>query len=119
MTVGLEIKLQGEFHYPATVLVHYLPKVVLGFLGIIKSLSRITWIRSSAGSVVDSHSHVADGIERKIDVACTQGTGRGDLSRIGLVEYVEEPGPELEFLGFAELEIFKERDVEVTPVGGP
>ncbi len=70
MTVELEIKFQGEFHYSATVLVYYLPKVVLGFLGIIKSLGWITGIRNSAGSIVDIHSHLADGIERKVNVAC-------------------------------------------------
>ena len=119
MTVELEIKLQGEFHYSATVLAHDLAKVVLSFLRIIKSLGWITRIRSSAGSVVDSHSHVADGVERKVNVACTQGTRRSELCRIGLVEYVEEPGSELKLPGFAKLEILKERDVEVTPVGGP
>src|SRR6266496_2973845 len=116
MTVELEIKLQGEFHYSATVLAHDLAKVVLGFLGIVESLGWITGIGGILASSINIHPNVADGVEREIDVACTQGTRRSELCRIGLVEYVEEPGPELKLLCFAEVEIFKERDVEVTPV---
>ena len=36
-----------------------------------------------------------------------------------MVEYIEEPGPELNLFGFADVEVLEERDVEIAPVRSP
>ena len=98
-------------------LIYDLAEIILCGLIIRKALGRIANIvdrpTSSIRHVINAH--VANCVERQVDITRTQTTGRTDLCRIGLIEYVEEPGPELELLRLAEIEVLKERNVEIAP----
>ena len=111
----LEVELECEFNYSPAVLVDDLSKVILCGLIVIKAASWIAnVVNRSTSSIRDIVLvHLADGVERQIDVTRTQTTGRTNLRRIGLVEDIEEPGAELELLRLAEIEVLEERDVEV------
>ena len=91
-------------------LVYDLTKVIDCGLIIGKAPGRIANIVNRAASAIRNAipSHVANCIERQIDVARTQSTSRTNLCWVGLVEYVEKPGSELEFLRLADIEVLEE-----------
>ena len=103
-------------------LVDDLAKVVQGFLRIVIATRRIAdrAVNGSASSIGGiSDSYIADGVKREIDIARAQAARGRNLRRIGLIEYIEEAGPELNLFRFADVEVLEERDVEIAPVRSP
>ena len=100
-------------------LVDDLAEVLKGLIGESEALRRVAGIGGTSDPVRNFRPLVADGVEREVDVARAQAAGDAYLSRISLVEDVEEPGPELNLLRFADLEVLEERNVEVAPAGSP
>jgi len=123
----LERELQGKFYYSATVLVDDFTEVIDGVtsitgttIGIAEPACRIAGIGGSTSSVRDTHSRVADSVQREKDIATSQVSRSSiDLRRIRLIEHVEEPGAKLQLLRLTEAKVLEDRDVEVAPAGSP
>ena len=103
-------------------LVHDLAEIIDGGLVIRKASGRITGRAPSRSTrtVRDiSDSAITDGIERQVDIARTQPPNITDLRRVGLIEQVEEPSPELKLFRLAEVKVLEERDIEVASARSP
>ena len=86
-----------------------------------ESTRRITGAsRTSTVSGRYGNSAVTHSVEREVDIAIPQAKrARVDLCRIRLVEDVEESGSELELRRFSDIEVLKERDIEVAATRRP
>ena len=97
--------------------IYDLAKVVFGGLIKLKALGRIADARCASRCIWNRDGTIgnADRIERQIDIALPGATCSRNLTGVCLVEDVEESGPELKLLRFAEVEILEERNVKVAP----
>lgn len=105
----------------STEVIHRVASITRTTIGKAEASSRIARIGGIGSiSIRNRYSPIADSVERKKDVAATQVSGGGiDLHRIGLIEHIEEPSPELNLLGLSDVEVLKERDVEVASARSP
>ena len=106
----LEVKLQCKLNYSATALVLDLAEVVDGVL---REAEPACWIANvsdvPAITVRTTESAITDRIQCQEDVTVIRVCGRDvNPRRIRLVEYVEEPGPELNLLFFSDVEVLEE-----------
>ena len=92
LSLYLEVELERELHYSATVLIHDLTKIINSGLIVMEALGWISGVTvhdPSSSIRYIRNGHIADRVERQVDVTCTQAAGRADLCWICLVEYVE------------------------------
>src|SRR5262245_20551123 len=95
-------------------LVGDLTKVLEGVICEAESLGGITDIRCTTSSIGNHNVAwcVRYRIQFEIDITVRRRV-QVDLGWIGLIEEVEEAGPQLEALALADLEVLEQRDVEV------
>jgi len=125
LRTDLEVELKREFYDSSTVLVGDFTEVVKRIASIASTTISVTEATSWIADIVNGPtisiwiailSYVADRIKRKEEVGSAPiQRSYVDLSRIGLVEDIEEPGAELELLRLAEIEVLEERGDEVAP----
>ena len=111
--LGLEVELEGEFYDSSTVFIHDLAEVINRILRKGIALGGITdvttgaagsiWSSTSAGARLNHLTGIVlpvqrPGVQSEKDITRTQATSRTELRWIGLIEYVKQAGPELEFL---------------------
>src|SRR3954470_2667031 len=106
---SLEVVLQDELNDAVSALEVDLAEVVLRLLRVVKPLGWIADRRCGSGAIGGWRLHATGGVERQVDVAADEGVGKR------LVEDVEEPDPNLEFLVAGDAEVLEQRQVVIGP----
>lgn len=115
----LEVELERELNDSSSVLIRDLSKVVERVRIKRVTLSWVTNAVRTTQSIWNGDVLIASRVECQIDIAGTETTGGRNLTRICLVEDVEEARSELELLTFTEVEVLKERNVKVASAWSP